>query len=73
MKDLIKRHNIDLSRFEPSIISALEKMSGGGLYGLPLYNDRMALYYNKDIFDKFGVPYPKDGMTWDEVIELSIK
>ncbi|WP_284639558.1 ABC transporter substrate-binding protein [Paenibacillus silviterrae] len=71
MKDLIKQHNIDLSRFEPSIIGALEKMSGGGLYGLPLYNDRMALYYNKDIFDKFGVPYPKDGMTWDEVIELS--
>ncbi|MCZ8510974.1 extracellular solute-binding protein [Paenibacillus filicis] len=25
------------------------------------------LYYNKDIFDKFGVPYPKDGSTWDDI------
>ncbi|MBE1440637.1 ABC transporter substrate-binding protein [Paenibacillus sp. OAS669] len=71
MTDLIKQHNLDLNRFEPSMIDSLKKMSGGGLYGLPLYNDRMALYYNKDLFDKFGVPYPKDGMTWDEIIELS--
>ncbi|MFE5323257.1 ABC transporter substrate-binding protein [Paenibacillus sp. NPDC056579] len=71
MMDLIKQHNVDLNRFESSMIDSLKKTSGGGLYGLPLYNDRMALYYNKDLFDKFGVPYPKDGMTWDEIIELS--
>jgi ABC-type glycerol-3-phosphate transport system substrate-binding protein len=29
--------------------------------------------YNKDIFDKFGVAYPKDGMTWDELAEISKK
>jgi multiple sugar transport system substrate-binding protein len=31
------------------------------------------MYYNKDLFDKFGVPYPKDDMYWDEVIELAKK
>jgi multiple sugar transport system substrate-binding protein len=35
------------------------------------YNSTNALAYNKDIFDRFAVPYPKDDMTWDEVIELS--
>jgi len=30
----------------------------------------MALFYNKDLFDKRGVPYPKDGITWDEYIAL---
>lgn len=30
-------------------------------------------FYNKDIFDKFGVPYPKDGMTWDDAFELAKK
>src|SRR5690606_24616722 len=30
-----------------------------------------ALVYNKDIFNKFAVEYPKDHMTWDEVVELS--
>jgi multiple sugar transport system substrate-binding protein len=29
--------------------------------------------YNKDIFDKFGVPYPKDGIAWDDVAELAKK
>ena len=31
------------------------------------------MYYNKDLFDRFGVPYPKDGMTWDEVYALAQK
>jgi multiple sugar transport system substrate-binding protein len=33
----------------------------------------MATYYNKDIFDKFGVAYPKNGMVWEELTELSRK
>lgn len=37
----------------------------------PVVNNTMSLYYNKDLFDKFGVSYPKDGMTWDEVLELN--
>lgn len=28
------------------------------------------LFYNQDLFDKFGIPYPQDGMNWDEVIPL---
>jgi len=26
----------------------------------------MQLYYNKDLFDKAGVPYPTDAWTWDD-------
>jgi multiple sugar transport system substrate-binding protein len=33
----------------------------------------MALFYNKELFDKFQVPYPKDGMTWDEVYSTAQK
>lgn len=32
---------------------------------------RYVLLYNKDIFDVFGVDYPRDGMTWEEVIDLA--
>jgi len=60
-----------LNRFEQTAIDAMRTISDGKLYGLPVSNITMALYYNKDIFDKFGVPYPKDGMTWDELVELS--
>ncbi|CAG7638246.1 ABC transporter substrate-binding protein [Paenibacillus allorhizosphaerae] len=46
----------------------------GKLYGLPMPDfDPQVLYYNKSLFDRFGVPYPKDGMTWDETYELAKK
>jgi multiple sugar transport system substrate-binding protein len=73
MTDLIKKANVDLARFEPSTIEAIKTISKGGIYGLPVNNLTLALYYNKDIFDKFGVPYLKDGMNWDELIEVSKK
>lgn len=31
----------------------------------------LVLYYNKDLFDKFGIDTPRDGMTWDEVFALA--
>jgi multiple sugar transport system substrate-binding protein len=73
MTDLIKKHNIDLSLIEPTAVDAIKQISGGKIYGVPIFNNDMVLYYNKDIFDKFGAPYPKDGMTWDEANELAKK
>lgn len=29
------------------------------------------LMYNKNVFDYFGVPYPKEDLTWEEFVELS--
>jgi ABC-type glycerol-3-phosphate transport system substrate-binding protein len=71
ISDLVKKHNVDLNRFEPSTIEAIKVM--GGLYGLPISNSTMVIMYNKDIFDRFGVEYPKDGMTWEELSDLSQK
>ncbi|WP_282936375.1 extracellular solute-binding protein [Paenibacillus sp. RC67] len=69
---LIKKYNVDLNAFEPTLIDAMKSNSGGGqIWGLPVNNNNMVMYYNKDIFDRFGVSYPKDGMTWDEAIEMS--
>lgn len=38
----------------------------GHTYGLPSGFTSRALYYNKKMFDDAGVPYPKDGWTWDD-------
>ncbi|UQZ83466.1 Bacterial extracellular solute-binding protein [Paenibacillus konkukensis] len=69
--ELAQKSGIDLSRFEPSMLEAVKQF--GGLYGLPINSGGLVLYYNKDLFDKFGVSYPKDGMTWDDAIELGKK
>lgn len=73
MEELAKKHKVDLSRLEPTVVESIRHSSGGKLYGIPVHTNNMVLYYNKAIFDKFGVPYPKDGMTWDQVLEIAQK
>ncbi|MEF3305007.1 ABC transporter substrate-binding protein [Paenibacillus sp. GYB003] len=66
----VKSRNFNLARFQPVAIDAV-KSDKGELYGIPYAMQFNALYYNKDIFDKFSKSYPKDGMTWDDAIELA--
>lgn len=74
LEPLVKQYKLDLNRLDPTTIDAAKQISGGALQLLPLYVAHQApIYYNKDIFDKFGVAYPKDGMTWDDVYELAKK
>ncbi|MCC2686447.1 MAG: transporter substrate-binding protein [Paenibacillaceae bacterium] len=71
---LIKKNNIDLSKFDPSSLDFVNSASGDGkIYLLPVWTVADGTFYNKDIFDKFGVAYPKDNMTWDQVLELARK
>ena len=35
----------------------------GSLYTLPIRRDHWVIFYNKDLFDKAGVPYPTNYMT----------
>lgn len=38
-------------------------LADGRQYALPKYHGALALYYNKDLFDEYGVKYPNG--TWD--------
>lgn len=69
----VQKHNYDLKRFEQVFLNEMiDTGRTGELYGLPVppYFP-MVLYYNKGLFDRFGVSYPKDGMSWDEGFELA--
>ncbi|GAA3409835.1 ABC transporter substrate-binding protein [Paenibacillus hodogayensis] len=75
LTELIKANRYDMSRFDPSFTQEMADAGRtGAIYGLPVppYFPTV-LYYNKTLFDKFGVPYPRDGMTWDEVYETAKK
>ncbi|MEF3308160.1 extracellular solute-binding protein [Paenibacillus sp. GYB004] len=73
ISDLIKKHNYDLSRFIPVTIDMMKQLAGGKVLGLPGRVSSYTLYYNKDLFDKFGVPYLNDKMTWEDILETSKK
>ncbi|GAA3408824.1 extracellular solute-binding protein [Paenibacillus hodogayensis] len=71
LKPLIDKDKYALSGFNDGIVDSIRAMGGGTLYGLAPNFSANALYYNKTIFDRFGVPYPTDKMSWDELFRLA--
>ncbi|MBH5319990.1 extracellular solute-binding protein [Paenibacillus sp. GSMTC-2017] len=55
----------------PGMIDHMKELGGGKLYGMPSAISGQVLYYNKALFDEYGVAYPTDQMSWDEVIQLA--
>jgi multiple sugar transport system substrate-binding protein len=43
------------------------------MYAFPDNVQTMALFYNKDLFDKAGVKYPDDSWTWDDAMAVADK
>jgi ABC-type glycerol-3-phosphate transport system substrate-binding protein len=43
----------------------------GKLWAIPSGVSVMVLYYNKDLFDRSGVPYPGPGWTWDDFLDAA--
>lgn len=71
LTSMVKDAGIDMEQFKPGVNEAFQVYADKGeIYALPLYMNVPVLLYNKDIFDKFGVGYPVDGMTWEQAVEL---
>ncbi|GIN70766.1 hypothetical protein J14TS2_12410 [Bacillus sp. J14TS2] len=75
LTSLIEKHQLDMSDWPEYRIKAMHahKPDDDGIYSLPGQLTYHGLAYNKDVFDKFSVPYPTDDMTWEEVIDLARK
>ena len=56
---------IDLASYYEGVLNLYN--SNGVQYALPKDHDTIALLYNKAIFDKYGVDYPTDDWTWDDL------
>lgn len=66
LNDYIERDGIDLAAYDPAILDLYT--IDGELYCLPIDSAALVVYYNKDIFDAAGVPYPEAGWTWDDFL-----
>lgn len=74
LQEYMKLQNFKSEIFEPNVLAhAISSNSESKLYGLPFSLNRYGTFYNKNLFDRYGVGYPKDGMKWDEVYELAKK
>lgn len=43
----------------------------GRLYGVSKDFATLVLYYNRDLFQKWDVPYPRPGWTWDDFLQTA--
>ena len=57
--------------YHPGMIATMRHNERGGLYGLSPAFNATVLYYNEDLFKRFGIEPPRDGMTWQEVLRLA--
>ncbi|TNJ63526.1 extracellular solute-binding protein [Paenibacillus hemerocallicola] len=73
ISDMVRAQHYDLNRFLPVTIDSMKQVTGGRLLGLPGRVSSYTLFYNKDLFDKFGVPYLNDSMTWEDILETARK
>lgn len=74
LDELVEKHGLDLDKFREGAIDAIRSRDPKGenrLLGLPIEDVVVSLFYNKEIFDRFGKDYPTDDITWDELLKLA--
>lgn len=68
LDDYIEKDSFDLSAYG----GVTDQVTvDGKLYELPFRSDFWVMFYNKDIFDKAGVAYPTNDMTFEQYDELA--
>lgn len=72
MDTYMLQDQMDQDQFIPTVIDVLRESAPDGLlYGMTPFFSAYALFYNRALFDRFGVPYPEDEMTWQQIFQLS--
>jgi multiple sugar transport system substrate-binding protein len=62
--------SFDLSDLHPSV--AAHFVVEQERWAIPVGMDVIVMYYNRDLFDQYGVPYPELDWTWDDFFERAI-
>jgi len=68
LDDFIASSGFDLSDFEQATLD-YHKFEGKQV-SLPRDSNTMVMYYNKDLFDQAGIPYPDKETTWTELLPI---
>jgi ABC-type glycerol-3-phosphate transport system substrate-binding protein len=58
------------SDFYPGLLEALS--FGGETWAAPAGIDVALVFYNRELFDEYDVPYPEVGWTWDDFLEKAL-
>jgi multiple sugar transport system substrate-binding protein len=62
--------SFDLSDFYPGTVGLFT--SEGEVWAIPAGVDVVVMFYNQDLFDQYGVPYPENGWTWGDFLNRAL-
>jgi len=62
--------SFDLSDFYPGTVGLFT--SEGEVWAIPAGADVVVMFYNRDLFDQYGVPCPEVGWTWDDFLNRAL-
>jgi multiple sugar transport system substrate-binding protein len=66
LRPFAPRVGLDLEAFYPSVLRMFSREHE--VYAFPKGFSPVVYYYNRALFDAAGLPYPRDGWTWDEFL-----
>ncbi len=58
----------DAADFYPGVLENLS--AEGKTWAVPAGLDPLVMYYNRDLFDRYGVPYPTVEWTWENFLDI---
>ena len=61
------RVGVTLEDYDSTVLAAFRR--GRAVYALPTGFSPLVVVYNKDMFDRAGLPTPADDWTWDDFLE----
>lgn len=71
LDSFITRDKYDTESIYPALIEMLKEKGAGKLYGLSPTFQGQALFYNVDLFNKYGIDPPQNNITWQEIFDLA--
>ncbi len=60
-----------LAGIDSNLLNGMRTRPTGDLNFFPTEWNNIVMYYNKDMFDAAGVPYPEADWTWDDFLETA--
>lgn len=71
LTERMEAENYDLKDFFSPLLIPYE--INGRFYGLPRDSDTKVIFYNKRLFNRAGISYPRSGWTWDDLRQISLQ
>jgi len=68
LTDLIARDGVDMTQWTQGVVELYTR--NGEIWGLPVGHDVVNVYYNREIFESYGVDTPQPGWTWADMVAI---